>query len=96
MASYSGIKRSKHQTLVGGTQDDLTFDVESQQYEVVNLGTADIYVRFDKVTVVAAADETYIVRAKEAAVIDLDAPSKVVKLISSGAVEYHVTRIQGP
>lgn len=96
MADFSNVVRAKHATSAAGVRDQIRFTKSGQQFEIVNLSTSDIYVRFDGTDPVVGADDTDVVRAREAVSFLLpdSEATDTVKLISSANAEYHVRRLR--
>ena len=91
MGSYSGAA-TQHRTLVADTVDTVTLDGDYSSVEVLNRATSgDIYFRVDGTAPTVGGAGTYIARAGESVALDIDTSGKtVVKLISSGALDYSV------
>lgn len=104
MATYT-VSRATHQLLTGSTVDTVNLTSQWQQVLITNrTGTAEIYVTVDGSTPAVGADNTYVlVAAVGSRVIPLSPTSvaltgqptidNVIKLISSGAMQYSVEGI---
>jgi hypothetical protein len=93
VATYNDIVTSKHATLVGATVDTINFRGSVSEVEIINLDSAlEIFATVDGTTPVVDGDNTIMVRPGDA--VPVTGGGSVVKLISSGAAEYHVERIR--
>jgi hypothetical protein len=93
---YNGVVTSKHATLTAGdgNHDVVNFTSSYRRFEIVNMGTADIYVRSDGTAPTIGADNTEVVRAGEAATHQTAGgyASSQVMLVSVGTPTYHLRR----
>ena len=92
MANYTAA-RSKHATLVGGTEDVVTLSEDGARVRIVNLGaTNPIYFRHDGQPASVAGDNTIVVPPNdfEDARYTRGVP---IRLISAGAQSYAVELI---
>lgn len=97
MATLSVVS-SGHATLVAATVDTVNLSRESALLEVLNRnGAGELYFTTDGSTPTVAGAETKVVPAQAGASLVLRRPvgATVVKLISSAAVSYSVTGVEG-
>lgn len=93
---YNGVVTSKHATLTAGdgNHDVVNFTSSYYRFEIVNLGSVDIYVRSDGTAPTVGGDGTEIVRAGEAVTHQTAGryASSQVMLVSAGTPTYHLRR----
>lgn len=98
MAAYSRT-RNLHATTTANVEDVITFANAYRQFEVMNRGGTDMWVRSDGVSPVASADGSDIVRSGQTVVLRNRAPSGVgdapdgplvVRVICTAAIAYSV------
>lgn len=90
MASYAGVLRSRHKTLVAATADTVTFASSPSNVEVKNRGSGTIYFRTDGTAATVEGDDTFVVAAGESLVVP-GGSTVGVSLISAAADPYSVT-----
>lgn len=94
--TYNDVVASKHATLVAGdgNHDIVNFTSAYYRFEIVNLGSDDIYIRSDGTAPTVGGDETELVRAGDAVLHQTNGghASSQVMLVSVGASTYHLRR----
>lgn len=96
MAAYT-VDTAKHATLVASTVDTVTLPKDASAIEVCNRsGVAAIHVTIGTVNPTVDGDDTFVVPAVAGSARVIPTPGSqptVVRLISSGAPTYSVTRV---
>lgn len=87
-------------TLTASTVDTVTFTDDVNKVEIISDGTADLYVRLDGVDPASPFKGSYRLPAGSPSVRELTMPNpgntstgQTVKLFSTGATKYSVTRL---
>jgi hypothetical protein len=91
MASYT-VNISKHATLAANVIDTCTFSRDLDRVEVLNRGSAEIYLTAEGQTPSIGGDDTYVVAAGAGLLVEpSSANNTIIKLISTVACPYSIT-----